>query len=96
MQRPGWLLSVSLLLGGAAGAVACDDENRAACESFEERFYGLPCAEGLSSGVDCNAYADYPCPLTDYFQCLEGAERCEGDVFTTERETCVPLLDCQG
>lgn len=85
---------------------ACESENAAACNSFVAHHQSLPCAAGIDPGVDCNAFADYPCPITDYFACLEQGHTCneEGElVVDVVREgdggpgqsTCADLLDCE-
>ncbi len=92
MRRLGGLLSLALLLGGAG---ACEGENRAACEQYQQSFEALPCAGGRESGVDCNAYADYPCEIPDFFGCLEQRQRCEEDVLVQDDVgQCLKELEC--
>lgn len=92
----------SLVLGLFMGG--CDSPNAVSCESFVDQFEALPCAAGKQPGVDCNAFADYPCDVTDYFDCLKGAHTCaesgelevnltlEGSEDLTAN--CADLLDC--
>lgn len=94
------LLAVGLLASG------CESENAVACQRFVGTYASLPCAAGTDPGVDCNAFADYPCPIDDYFTCLEGAYSCNeaGDLEVDlgldagpgQPATCADLLDCEG
>lgn len=63
----------------AAILSGCENENVAACEAYVERFSLLPCTTGIDPGVDCNAFADYPCAVPDYFSCLETTQQCRDD-----------------
>jgi hypothetical protein len=88
-------------------SLACESENLAACQAYTEYFTALPCAAGVDPGVDCNAFADYPCPVPDHFQCLEQTQFCaEGELFVCNNPddpgcgrtfaSCAELLDCSG
>jgi hypothetical protein len=93
MRRLGRLLSLALLGGGAE---ACVSDNHVACEEYQQAFEALPCAAGLESGVDCNAYADYPCPVPSFFRCLQQRQRCEEGVLVQDGVgACLEELACK-
>lgn len=113
MRRAAGLLSVVVSASVALGSIAlagallagCENENAAACAAFVAHHESLPCAAGTNPGVDCNAFADYPCLIEDYFTCLEEGYTCsEAGVLVVEvvREdaegntyTCADLLNCE-
>jgi hypothetical protein len=65
-----------LLLGVAACGLGCENENVAACQAYVEAFGNKACFDGVDPGVDCNAFADYPCAVPDYFDCLADTQQC--------------------
>jgi len=70
------LLALPVLFTG------CENENVIACESYVESFGAKGCTVGIDPGVDCNAYADYPCAVPDYFSCLETTQQCrDGELY---------------
>ncbi len=109
-MRSAVVLKLPLLVLTAVGALvlgACESENAAACQGFVDYHQSLPCAAGADPGVDCNAFADYPCPIDDYFACLQEGYTCSAEgalVVDVVREdaasqtsyTCADLLDCEG
>ena len=112
MRDPGQLLKPRLLVWVLASLVvglsACDNENTAACEQYVETFSSMPCAQGVDPGVDCNAFADYPCAVPGYFECLSRTQYCqEGELVACTNPDdgpcagqtlagCADLLDCTG
>lgn len=105
MRVPARLLSL-FVLALALAPLGCESENAVACQGFVEHYQALPCTGGTPPDVDCNAFADYPCPIDDYFTCLEQGHTCnEQNQLTVQlaREnadgtttTCAELLDCEG
>lgn len=97
------LIPFSLLVPFALG---CESENFEACQGFVAHYQQLPCTGGALPDTDCNAFADYPCAIDDYFTCLEQAHTCSEAnelVVQLSREnpdgtttTCSELLDCEG
>lgn len=75
LSRAG-LAAFALVVACSSG---CDNENVAACQAYVEAFAQKPCNQGTDPGVDCNAFADYPCPVPEYFECLEVTQQCEAD-----------------
>lgn len=93
--------SLALLLA----PLGCENENATACQGFVEHYQALPCTGGARPDVDCNAFADYPCVVDDYFTCLEQGHTCSEDnelVVDVVQDvdggttTCADLLDCEG
>jgi hypothetical protein len=102
-------LLVVALTSLVVGLSACENENSAACAEYVDYFNNtLTCAQGVDPGVDCNAFADYPCAVPGYFQCLQTTQYCEEAELSvcTDPEAprcagqtlagCADLLDCTG
>lgn len=97
---------LSLLAALLTVLAGCESENEAACRQYLAYYTSLPCAAGVDPGVDCNAFADYPCPIADYFDCQQQGHTCDEagglsvDVTRKAGEevigTCSDLLDCEG
>ncbi|MFO8072123.1 MAG: hypothetical protein R6V85_09635 [Polyangia bacterium] len=72
---------------GQANVVACEDW-LASLECGETDFSGL---------VDCSVYADYPCDISDYFNCLAEEGSCDEDTGvydSTGWADCADLATC--
>lgn len=86
-------------------SAGCESENLLACQGFVAHYQGLTCTDGAAPDVDCNAFADYPCPIDDYFACLEQGHTCNANnalQVTLSRTnpdgtttTCAELLACE-
>lgn len=75
-------------------ALGCGSENQDACEAYQGFFRSLPCAATLDSGIQCDAFADHPCALAPYFECLSTHQQCDGVSFIERPNECASLLNC--
>ena len=99
------LLSAAALLLLAPLPSCGGDETFEACVRYEQYFAQLPCAVDpqtgarLDDGIDCQAFAGYPCPAPGYFTCLTSGDgvstgtTCDGDQFVSSIDTCVLRCD---
>ena len=69
-------------------------DNVTACEALIEE---LECGEfDLTSVLDCSLYADYPCDIADYFDCIREAFECtDGVPDTNGLLECNDLASCE-
>ncbi len=86
-----------LILAGALvfGASGCGSENLDACQAYEAYFYQTlaQCTAGLDDGIDCPAIAGYPCPINNYFTCLQAGQTCNGENLNSNVSECVLQCD---
>jgi hypothetical protein len=77
--------------GADSGDTAPD--NVGACEGWVE---SAECGDyDWSQSVDCSAYANYPCDIADYFNCLNENTSCtDGIPDTTGWTNCAELATC--
>ncbi len=84
-------------------AIACDDDdddgdadNVGACEDW---LASMECGDyDFSEVVDCSAYADYPCDISDYFDCLAENGSCDEDTGVYDSSgwgDCADLASCE-
>ena len=68
-------------------------DNVAACKALVN---GIACGDSdISSMVDCDAYANHVCDITDYFDCLRDGTVCnDGILDTSGWIQCVSLAEC--
>jgi hypothetical protein len=75
-------------------AFAHGDANLAACDDL---VHELTCGDvDVSTLVDCSAYADSPCDVGEYFDCLRDVLTCnEGRIETSAITQCASLAVCE-
>lgn len=89
------LLVLVALVGSAVALTGCESQNAAACQQYQRHFGGLPCAAGVESGIECEAFADHPCDLTPYFACLCAGQTCdEQQGLKSDVGPCAAWLSC--
>lgn len=74
--------------------LACEGPNVAACQAYQEHYQALLCAQGVDNGIECEAFADHPCDLTPYFECLKARQNCQNDRLVSDVEGCAEHLAC--
>jgi hypothetical protein len=96
------VLALLLVSVFAVAMIGCGDDdgggaadNVGACEDW---LAAMDCGTtDFSSLVDCNAYANTTCDISDYFQCLTDGTTCDeatGVVDMTGWADCADLASC--
>ena len=77
---------------------ACKDVGKANVDSCESWVASMECGTtDFSSLVGCEAYEDYDCDVSDYFNCLSENTTCDEDLGVPDVlgwSECIALAEC--
>jgi hypothetical protein len=76
-------VSCMLVAAGCGGSDSSKPDNVAACQSFVEK---VKCGSvDISQQVNCQAYANTTCDISDYFTCLEDHYVCDNGQYDSSK-----------
>jgi hypothetical protein len=99
-KLPMWILPVCLAACSSSTVETADTvdsdpffDNVAACETWID---AMSC-KGADKFLDCKTYADTPCDVSDFFDCLTKNTTCDkdGNLDTSHWGKCMAMKDCE-
>lgn len=66
----------------ALGLSACGADNVKSCNDWKAK---VACGSVSPDAINCEAYANSTCDISDYFDCLADAYVCENGSYNTEK-----------